>query len=126
MLIGYFNAEISDLHLEIFFCEYVVKSLSKEKTCFKRISNPNCIDFFLTNNEASFQNTKTVSTGLSDFYKIVLTVLKVSIVKINTQEMQYNNDKYFDSRKFNRDFKEEFSHKRVDTCNKIDEVFLKF
>ena len=32
------------------------------------------INLFLTNNALSFQSTKTVSTGLSDFHKQVLTV----------------------------------------------------
>ena len=115
LLIGDFNAEISDHHLENFLYEYVLKNLSKEKTYFKSILNPSCIDFFLTNNALSFQNTKTVSTGLP-----VLTVLKASTVKIKAQEMQYKNDTFFDSIKFNRDFKEEFSHECVDSWNKFD------
>ena len=54
------------------------KNLVKEKTCFKNVSNPSCIDLFLTNNALSFQHTETVSTGLSDFHKLVLTVLKTT------------------------------------------------
>ena len=54
--------------------------VSLKKNCFKRISNPTCIDLFLTNNAFSFQSTKTVSTGLSDFHKLVILVLKTSIV----------------------------------------------
>ena len=50
-------------------------------SCFKSILNPSCIDLFPTSSPSSFQNTKTVSTGLSDFHKLVLTVLKTSIVK---------------------------------------------
>ena len=111
--------------MESFFYQHELKSLVKEKNCFKSISNSSCIDLFLTNNALSFQNTKTVSTGLSDFHKLVLTALKTSIVKNNPQEIQYRDYKYFDSRKFNRDLKEEFSREYVDSCSKCDEIFLK-
>ena len=57
-----------------------------------------------------FQSTKTVSTALSDFHKLVLTVLETSIVKNKPREIQHRNYKYFDPRKINRDLKEEFSH----------------
>ena len=90
---------------------------------FISISNPSCIDLFSTKSALSFQSTKTISTGLSDFHKLVLTVLKTSIVKNKPREIQYRNYKYFDSRKFNRDLKEEFVY--VDTCGKFDEIFLK-
>ena len=39
--------------------------------------------------------------------------------------MQYRNYKYFDSRKFNRDLKEEFSREYVGSCSKFDEILLK-
>ena len=60
-----------------------------------------------------------------NFHKLVLTVLKTSIVKNEPQEKQYRNYKYFDSRKFNRDLKEEFSLEYLDSCSKSDEIFLK-
>ena len=50
-----------------------------------------CINLFLTNNVVSFQSTKTVSSGLSDFHKLALTVLKTSIVKNRPREIQYRN-----------------------------------
>ena len=67
----------------------------------------------------------TVSTGLSDFHKLVLTVLKTSIVKNKPREIQSGNYKYFGSGKFNRDLKEEFLREYVDSCSKFDDKFLK-
>ena len=99
--------------------------VSLKKKLVLKVSNPNCIDLFLTNNALSFQSTQTVSTGLSDFHKLVLTVLKTSIVENKPREIKYRNNKYFDSRKFNRDLKEEFSREYVDSCSKFDEIFLK-
>ena len=39
--------------------------------------------------------------------------------------MQYRNYKYFDSRKFNRDLRQEFSREYVDSCIEFDAIFLK-
>ena len=111
--------------METFFYQREFKSLIKEKTCFKSISNPSQVYLFLTNNALSFQSTKTVSTGLSDFHKLVLTVLKTTIVKNKPREIQYRNYKYFYSGKFDRDLKEEFSREYVDSRRKSDDLFLK-
>ena len=125
LLTGDINAEIHDDYFENFLYQHELKSLVKEKTCFKSISKPSCIDLFLTNNPLSFQSTKTASTGLSEFYKLVQIILKTSIFKNKPREIQYRNYKYFNSRKFNRDLKEEFSREYVDSCSKLDEIFLK-
>ena len=39
---------------------------------FKNPLNPNCIALFLTNSPFSFQNTRAVSNGLSDFHKMII------------------------------------------------------
>ena len=51
---GDFNTEIHDHYLESFLYQHKLKSLVKEKTCFKSISSPSCIDLLLTNNVLSF------------------------------------------------------------------------
>ena len=76
MLIGDFNAEDSEPCLSQFFFEMNAKNIVKEPTCYKSLSNPSCIDLVITNSSSSFQNTKAISTGLSDFHKMVITVLK--------------------------------------------------
>ena len=61
LLLGDFNAEISEFCLDSFLYEHELKNLVKEKTCFKNVSNPGCIDLFLTNTALSFhleQQTK--------------------------------------------------------------------
>ena len=59
-----------------FSYQHDMTSLVKEKTCLKSITNPTCINLFLTNSNLSFKHTETVSTGLSDFLMLVVTVLK--------------------------------------------------
>jgi len=80
LLLGDFNAVETDQHVHKFMNGYALKNLMKEPTCFKS-ENPRCIDLILTNRYRSFQNTTTVETGLSDFHKMVLTVLKNNIPK---------------------------------------------
>ena len=110
---------------KVSFINIKIKSLVKEETYFESISSPSCTDLFLKNDGLSFQITKTVSTGFSDFHKLVLTVLKNSIVKNKPREIQYRNYKYFDSRDFNRDLKEEFLLEYIDSCSKFGEIFFK-
>ena len=44
----------------------------------------------------AFQNTTIVFTGVSDFHKLVLTVLKTSIAKSKPQKITYRGYKNFD------------------------------
>ena len=55
---------------------YNLKSLVKQKTCFKNPDNTSCTDLILTNSPRSFQDNSVFETGLSDFHKLTTTVLK--------------------------------------------------
>ena len=63
------------------FCGiYNFKNLVKEPTCYKNSENPSSIDLILSNrliSRDSFQDTRVIETGLSDFHKLTATVLKV-------------------------------------------------
>ena len=50
-------------------------------TCFKNPDKPSCIDLILTNCSRSFQNSCAIEAGLSDFHKLVVTVLKTGYKK---------------------------------------------
>ena len=75
--------------LKDFLIEHDSKNLVKEMTCFKSLDNPSCIDLFLTNSPLSFQNTTTVTTGLSDFHKMVVTVMKTTFPKAQPRIVYY-------------------------------------
>ena len=62
--------------------------------------NPSCIDLFITNSPLSFQNTIAVSNGLSDFHKMVITVMKMSFKPHSPTERHYRGYKYFNQTKF--------------------------
>ena len=82
MLVCDFNAEESEPCLSQFLYGYnSAKNIVKESTCFKNVLNPSCIDLFITNSPLSSQNTVAVTNGLSDFHKMVITVMKMSFKK---------------------------------------------
>ena len=82
MLAGDFNAEESEPCVSQFLYEYNAKNTVKESTCFKDVWNPSCTDLFITNSSLSFQNTIAVTNGLSDFHKMVITVMKCHLRSI--------------------------------------------
>ena len=60
------------------FCNvYNLSNLVKEPTCYENLDNPSCIDLFLTNRPKCFQSSMTMDTGISDFHKLVITVLEI-------------------------------------------------
>ena len=81
IILGDFNSEMSEDKMRE-FCEfYNLKNLVKEPTCYKNPLNPSCIDLIITNQPKSFQNTKVIETGLSDFHKLSVSVLKTFFKK---------------------------------------------
>ena len=81
------NVDEPECYLKSFCFQYI----GKDKTCFKTIDNPSSIDlFFLTNSPKSYQHT-TMSTGLSDCHKLIITVLKSTFRKGKGKEITYRN-----------------------------------
>ena len=77
LFLGDFNSETWESYLNEFCNVYKLQNIVKEPTCFKNPGNPSCKDLFLTNCSRCFQNTVAVKTGISDFHKTLVTVLKV-------------------------------------------------
>ena len=87
----------------IFIWKYNLKDLLKQPTCFKNLENPTCIDHILTNYPESFHSSSVFETGLSDFHKLTLTVLKVFHVKHKPKIIQYRDFNHFDNASFRTD-----------------------
>ena len=94
-LAGDFNTEETEPCLSEILTKYNSKSLVKDKTCFKNPKNPRCINLFITNSISSFQKTTAVASGLSDFHKMIVTVLKATFQKSKPKEILYRNHKNF-------------------------------
>ena len=78
------------------FCRtYHLHNLIKDPTCFKNLVKPSCIDLLLTNFPKSFLKSQTLETGLSDFHKLTLTVIKVHYKKQNPLVVTYIDYKHF-------------------------------
>ena len=72
---------------------YSFKNLIKEPTCFKNPANPKCIDLLLTNRRRSFQNSCVIETGLPDFHKMTVTVLRYFFKKVKPKVIFYRDYK---------------------------------
>ena len=125
LLIGDFNAETTEPCLESFLYEHDLQNLVKENTCFKSVENPSCIDLILINCNMSFQNTTTVFAGISDFHKLVLTVLKISFTKNKPKEIIYRDYKNFNSFLFNDELKNVLELDKINSCTMFEKLFLK-
>ena len=83
ILIGDFDDEESDTITIKDFCDiYSFKNLMKGVTCFKNPDKPQCIDLMLTNRNRSFQNSCAIDTGLSDFRKMTVTIIRSYLSKL--------------------------------------------
>ena len=97
---GDFNVEPNDANMKDFCQIYGCKNIVKDKTCFKNPINPTCIDLIITNRPKSFQESEVIETGLSDFHKMSLTVMKVFYNKQKPKIIQYRKYKGFSNEAF--------------------------
>ena len=124
LYIGDFNMEETESGLSDFLHQYEAKSLVKEKTCFKSSENPSCIDLLITNQGNSFQNTTTIWTGLSDFHKMAVTVMKSSYVKAKPKEITYRCYKNFNPDVFKNDLKSAIEREQVQCYTNFEKYFM--
>ena len=96
MLIGDLNAEPTEAAVSD-FCEiYNLKHLIKNKICFKNPTKPTCIDYLIvTNRQKCFQDTVVFETGLSDFHKMRVAVMKIYYAKQKPSIVHYRKFKNF-------------------------------
>ena len=86
------------------FCDiYNLKNLVKESTCCKNPDNP-CIHLYITNRPRTFECTTTIETFISDFHKLVVTVLKSFYKKQRPKIIYYRNFKNSENDNFRQDF----------------------
>ena len=76
VVLGDFNSEPYD-PLDEFCNLYNMKNLITVPTCFKSLESPSCIDLIITNRPRSFMDSMAFETGVSDFHKLTLSVLKM-------------------------------------------------
>ena len=105
LLLGDFNSEVGENEMSEFCQGYNLKNLIKEPTCFKNPENPSCIDLILTNKKGRFCDTKVIETGLSDYHKMTVTVLKRYFKKQSLTIITYRNYSKIDTSIFRENVK---------------------
>ena len=78
------------------FCDmyHLTDIIIKQPTYFKKPSNLSCIDQFLYNYSKCSQKSLVFETGLSDFHKLIVTVMKSHIPK--RQQINVGMDEMYD------------------------------
>ena len=123
LVIGDWNSAVTEKEMKE-FCEiYNLENLIKNPTCFKNVANPSSIDIMLTNKKLSFQNSMTLETGLSDFHKMTVTVLKRYFKKKPPITITYRDKKSFDGLKFREDIRRQLEKIRNLDIESFKHVF---
>ena len=84
-LMGDLNVEGHNGFLKEFCDLYNLKNLIKVPTCFKNPDFLTSIDVMLTTSYRGFYNSCAIETGLSDFHKMIVTVMKSRLQKKEPQ-----------------------------------------
>ena len=100
ILPGDFNVEVKEKKISDFMSTYDLKSLVKQKACFKNPDNPSCIHLILINSPRSFQDSSVFGMGLSDFHKLTNTVLKQYFPKPKPKIVNYRDYRNFRNDEF--------------------------
>ena len=114
MFLGDFNAGMEHSALKDFCNLYSLTSLINKPTCWKNPTKPTCIDLILTNHPKFFQNTNVIGTGLSDFRKMMLTIMKTTFRKLKLKIINHRKYKIFSNDIFRDIPLEGLSRVRID------------
>ena len=97
------NAKAAGLNRMSEFCDiFDLENLIRGNTCVT-VEHASSIDVILTNKKHSLKNSCTVATGVSDFYKMVLTTMRAYYERLKPNKIQYCSYKHFNEQKFLRD-----------------------
>ena len=105
VLAGDLNAQVGEKSFDTFLYQHELTSINRNPTCYKNPNNPSPKSFFKT--EAAF-------TGLSDFYKLVLSVFKLYFSKTKAKEISYRDFRDFKENNFNQDLQKRLSAQSVE------------
>ena len=107
---------------------YNVKNLTKGPTCFKNSNKLSCIDLVLTNRKKQFMPFALIETGVSDFHKMVVTVLISYFGKREAKIIKYRSNRNFCNDRFRQQLLEELNKSFINVSDlaKFNACVLKF
>ena len=116
---------MSDLS-KVVLCLEKLKSKNlgqNQLTCFKNPKSPSCTDLMLINKPRSFQIKCVIETGLSDFHRITISVLKMHFRKLPPRVINYKDFKKIDNERFMNSLQYTLNEERID-CSKNPDKFV--
>ena len=123
LFLGEFNAGIEDSSIKKFCSNFNLTSMINKPTCYKNPNKPTCIDLILKNCPGSFRNSCVIEKGLSDFHKMIVTVMRTSYRKIEPKVINYRDYKSFSNAGFRELLLENLKGKLPENC---DQTFRNF
>ena len=124
LLAGDFNVQIGKSSIDDFLEAFGAKNLVKDFTCFKSANNPSCVDLFITSSWNSFKSTTPVSTRLSDFHKMIVTVLKTTFPKNKPKVIVYRDFSKFVKEHFREALRAELQKTKVISYEPFENLYL--
>ena len=103
--IGDLNIIMDDPYKESLCESCRFKSFIKDPIYFKNPENPSridLIDLILTNSPYSFLNFCVIETGLPDFHKMIVSVMKTTSQKLKPRTVQYQDYTQFSNNNFRK------------------------
>ena len=110
LLVGDFNAEPKDKEIVDFCQTYNMQNIVNDFTCYKNHNKPTCIDLMITNRPKSFLKSKVIETGLSDFHKMTVAILRMFFSKRSPNIIKYRDYRNFSNSSFRNDLLLEISN----------------
>ena len=117
-------SQLDNAVLKDFYNLYNLTNLISKATCYKNPNNPSCIDLLLTNFPKCFQNSCVIETGLSDSHKMVVTVMKTNLQKLEPKIINYRNYRYLSNDRFREKVTSELSKVVFENSDKGFNKFL--
>ena len=77
-----------------------MKSLIRVPTCYKNSASPTCINLMLQTLIGVCKSSCTIENRLSDFHKILVTVLKIYLQKREVKVINYRDYRNFSNEEF--------------------------
>ena len=113
IIMGDFNTEPTKSAMGEFMNIYNLKNLIKGPTCYKNPDKPSSIDLILTNKSRSFHSSHIIETGISDFHKMTVSVMKIYFKKQKSNIIYYRDYKNFSNDQFRADFLNELTKGQI-------------
>ena len=95
--------------MDVFFKNDNLKTLIRIPICYGNLNNPWCIDLIQINYQRSFQSSCEIETGLSNFDRMTVAVMKTSFQKLKAKVINYRAYKRFCNESYRNELVAELS-----------------